>query len=491
MSIITERRESVMRDNNTAQDTLDFLLDKMNPSVKELVIGESLHGDLDFSILSTKGFRFISRIEFTKPGEITTLSNIPKEVRVLSCPDQLLVELANLPPELETLNVEGNDIHTLDLGVFSKLKVLNINDNRIDTLGELPATLEELYANRNGIQILDLKHATKLTILHVVGNDMTRLLHVPPSMVDLVLEDNPLVSIQYVELPDINASEPANAAETNAKDLDYLESLRTYFRMKRQYEEAVREKRREAFDRGHTRTQGTKRAKAFRPKCIHCARPVGTIFEQRDRRYIARCGNTGSPCELKIQLYRGNHTHHESILSMFRERIDEYKDSIIVQKLDTLFGYLSEDKSAEQFKKQLKEYSGDNQTYRELQQEYDDLHMNPHKREMIRAKIRQIYELKTTMKTMLAEYEKEGNEETLAVISDIYVREYLPEIRNLRLLNYEVMEMNTKVRPPDPHIDPRFQSVSPAEYWLFQKDVALTKDVIVSGEPPRVIAFTP
>jgi len=491
MSIITERRESVMRDNNTAQDTLDFLLDKMNPSVKELVIGESLHGDLDFSILATKGFRFISRIEFTKPGEITTLSNIPKEVRVLSCPDQLLVELANLPPELETLNVEGNDLHTLDLGVFSKLKVLNINDNRIDTLGELPATLEELYANRNGIQVLDLKHATKLTILHVVGNDMTRLLHVPPSMVDLVLEDNPLVSIEYVELPDMKASEPANAAETNAKDVDYLESLRTYFMMKKFYEDYQVGLRREAFEKGRTRAHGMKLAKAVRPKCIRCDRPVGTIFEQRDRRYIARCGNTASPCELKIQLYRGNYTHYDSILSMFRERIDEHKDSIIVQKLDTLFGYLSENKSAEQFKKHLKEYSADTQTYRELEQEYADLHMNPHKREMIRAKIRQIYELKTAMKTMLAEYEKEGNEETLAVISDIYIREYLPEIRNLRLLNYEVMEMNKKPRSSDSHIDPRFQAVSADEYWLFQKDVALTKDMIVLGEPPRVIAFTP
>jgi hypothetical protein len=75
---------------------------------------------------------------------------------------------------------------------------------------------------------------------------------------------------------------------------------------------------------------------------------------------------------------------------------------------------------------------------------------------------------------MLAEYDRDGNESTMEVLSNIYVNEYMPEIRNLRMLHYEIMEMN-----------------SPEEdmQQLFQRDVALERDDLVSGEAPRVVAF--
>jgi len=471
MSLITERRESVMRDNNTAQDTLEFMLEKMNPATKELVIGESLHGDLDLSLLETKGFRYVSRIEMTKPGEITTLSNIPKGVRELICPDQLLSEISGLPSNLEVLRLEGNDLHTLDLGELSKLKVLHISDNRIETPGPLPTSLEELYADRNGIRTLDLKPLTKLSILHLAGNDLSRLTNVPPSIVDLHLDDNPMVSVDYAALPtDI----PAETETDVSKKLDYAESLRAYFRLKRKYEENVQIARSQAYYSTRKRSLRAKRAKEAKAKCVQCGRLVGTLFEQRDRRYIARCGSSENPCDLKIQLYRGDYVHRETMLSIFRETMEQHKDKIIMQKLDTLFGYLSEDKSAEKFKKQIKEYSLDNKTFRELQAEYDELHANPHKREMARAKLVQIHELKNTMKAMLAEYDRDGNESTMEVLSNIYVNEYMPEIRNLRMLHYEIMEMNS------PEEDTQ---------QLFQRDVALERDDLVSGEAPRVVAF--
>jgi hypothetical protein len=168
--------------------------------------------------------------------------------------------------------------------------------------------------------------------------------------------------------------------------------------------------------------------------------------------------------------------------------MEEHKDSIIIQKLDTLFGYLSEYQSSEKFKKQIKEYSIDNRTLHELQTEHDELHANPHKLEMARAKLRQIHELKNTMKKMLSEYKTEGDEGILEVISNIYVNEYMPEIRNLQMLQYEIMEVNANIYV-DSSVEEQYQKAPTEEYWLFQRDVALAKDDILSGEPPRVIAY--
>jgi hypothetical protein len=274
--------------------------------------------------------------------------------------------------------------------------------------------------------------------------------------------------------------------ESIVANMDYLESLNQYFSIKTKYETDTKTARLSVLRKARSRKQRVNLIREYRPKCLKCRRPFGTIFEQRDRRYIARCGNAGDPCGLNIQLYRGNNTFSESLVYLFQYQMEITKESIISQKLDTLFSYISEERSAEKFKKQLKEYSIDNTIYKEVLNEFNELHYSPHKRELIRNKITQIYELKNTMKRMLDEFQKDDNLETLRTITDIYIHEYLPEIHNLRLLNYEVMEMNA--------IDESCfrddgETVCPA-LQLFQRDVALPKLEHVSGEPPRVIAFS-
>ena len=479
MSVINEQRENIMRNNNTAQDTLVFLLEKMNPNIKELIIGVSLHGDVDFSVLKINGFRFVSTIRMTKPGEITTVSNLPNEIKVFDCPNQLLVEFTGVFPYLEELNLEGNYLQRMDFTPLPKLKILNLNDNRMSEIQSLPTSLEELYVNRNGTRVLNLKYVSKLRVLHTIGNDMIRIQDVPASMVDLKIEDNPMVDIGYSAMPTTS-----NAVEDEREvqiEVDYVESLHAYFRLKQKYETDRKNLLKKTFEKGRTRKQGSKLAKEARPKCIRCHRPFGTIFESRDRRYIAVCGNKNDPCDLNIQLYRGNYSNREYMLYLFREQMEELKDKIISQKLDTLFSYISEEKSAEKFKRQLKDYSIDNNIYKDLLNEYNEIHSNPHKRELIRNKITQIYELKNAMKQMLTQYESDENAENMAVITDIYAREYLPEIHNLRLLCYEVMEMSETGRSKD--TDDR------KEMQLFQKDVSLAKMDYITGEPPRVIAY--
>lgn len=478
MSAIDEQREHIMRNNNTAQETLGFLLEKMNPNTKELVVAVELHGDLDFAVLPEKGFRYVSVIRFTKPGEITTVSNLPKDLRIFDCPKQRLVEFSGVFPYLEELLLEGNYLRKIDFIPLPKLRKLNINDNRMTEIKSLPSSLEEVYINRNGTRILNLKYLTKLRVLHAVGNDLIRIQDVPSSMVDLQIEENPMVDIEYTAMPRSgDIAEPAS----EQIELDYVESLHAYFRLKAKYDTGRKELLLKAFKKGKTKKQGKKLAKEANPKCIRCSRPFGTVFELRDRRYIAMCGNRNQPCDLNIQLYRGNYANREYMLYLFREQMEELKDKIIAQKLDTLFRYISEETSAEKFKRQLKDYSVDNNIYKDLLNEYTDLHASPHKRELVRNKIRQIYELKNAMKELLVQYEAEENLEIMGVLTDIYVREYLPETHNLRLLCYEIMEMNDTGVSKDPDTN--------TEMKLFQKDVGLAKLDYATGEPPRVVAY--
>lgn len=482
MSVIDERREHIMRNNNTAQDTLAFLLEKMDPNIKELIVGISLHGDVDFAILREKGFRFVSTIRFTKPGQITTISNLPNNIRIFDCPKQLLVEYSGVFPYLEELLLEGNHLRKIDFIPLPKLKKLNINDNHMSELKNLPSSLEELYINRNETRILNLKYLKKLRVLHAIGNDLIRIQELPPTMVDLQIDENPMVDIGYTVNPKSTRTDADVDAYVEAQhELDYVESLNAYFRLKQKYDVERKTLLLKEFQKGKTKKQGQKLAKEARPKCIRCRRPFGTIFESRDRRFVAVCGNKNAPCDLNIQLYRGHHEPREYMLYLFREQMEESKDAIIAQKLDTLFQYISEAKSVEKFKRQLKDYSVDNNIYKELLNEYTESHFSPHKRELIRNKIGQIHELKNAMKQLLTQYETEENAEIMNVLTNIYIREYLPEVHNLRVLSYEVMEMVDTGRSKDTDADKEVQ--------LFQKDVGLSKLESASGEPPRVVAY--
>lgn len=476
--MLEETRESIIRDNNTAQQSLEFLLDKVGPKVQELIFTDILYGDLDFSVLARRGFWNVVKIQFTKPGKITSVVNLPSSLVSFHCPNQLLVDFASTLPYLEELNLEKNHISTINLTPLRKLRVLNLNENRISDIKDFPAALEELYLNNSQVRLIDLRNATKLRVLHANHNKMLRIQNVPPSVVDLQFEDNPMVDVDYSAIP---SNEPENEDDI-VRNMDYAESLAQYFKLKNDYETSLLAKRRAAFSKGRTRKQGTNLAKEYRPKCIKCARPFGTIFEQRDRRYIARCGNVSAPCELNIQLYRGTHYSLEYMVRLFHDLVEDSKEDIIAQKLDTLFSYISETKSAETFKELLKTYSIDNSILKERLNNYNELHYSPHKRELIRNKIQQIHDLKNAMREMLTTFQKENNIEILKSLMEIYIHEYLPEIHNLRLLHYEVMELND--------LD-NFSGKSSnfPVYQLFQQDVSLAKNECVSGEPPRVIAF--
>lgn len=485
--MIEETRQSIIRDNNTAQQTLEFLLDKVGPNVRDIIINDVLSGDLDFSILKTKGFRQVKQIHFTKPGQVTSVVNLPNSLVSFRCPNQLLVNFNNILPSLEELVLEHNHISKIDFTTLIRLKVLNLNQNQltgpIETKYKIPNTLEELYINENQIRLIDLRNNDKLRVLHAVGNKMLRIRNVPSSIVDLRIEENPMVEVDYSAMP---TEENAETSESIVANMDYLESLHKYFSIKTKYETDTKLARLSVLRKARSRKQRLNLIREYRPKCLKCRRPFGTIFEQRDRRYIARCGNAGDPCGLNIQLYRGNNTFSNSLVYMFQTQLEISKETIISQKLDTLFSYISEEKSAEKFKKELKEYSIDHSIYKEALNEFNEMHYSPHKRELIRNKIVQIHELKNTMKRMLEEFAKDNNLETLRTITDIYIHEYLPEIHNLRLLNYEVMEM---IEIDESCVRIEGEDVCPARK-LFQRDVALPKLEHVLGEPPRVISFS-
>lgn len=481
MNIIETQRENIRRDNNTAQTDLMGMLETMDKSTTELIIQESLHGDLDLSYLGEHGFIHIRAIEFAE-GEITGIKNIPESVKKLVCCKNLLSSIENLPSQVEEIDLEYNYLSRFDGSGLDHLITLCLSNNKLVEIEHLPKVLEELYMDNNEVKFIDLMDTIKLRVLHASNNPMLVLEHVPESLVDLKCENSPFVTVD-----EVGGDPSENVRDANAQNLNYLESLTEYFKLKSKYETDAHELRKKTYKEAATKAIGKKLLKQVKPKCVNCKRPVGTIFQLKDERYVALCGdpNAQTKCNLDIQLYRGGFSAMEYMLYLYKEQVEILKENIVREKLNVLFSYVHESTASKMFKKTMEDYNYDSSMYKELYDTYHQMYFDEERKRQIAEKIEKIDGLVKNVKHATDDYLQNKNRETLRDAMKMQIRDVEPEIENLRRLKYELMEMNNMVNVGGSPMNPELMILCS----LFQKDVALSKLDYTFGEKPRVIKF--
>jgi hypothetical protein len=478
MNIIKQQREDIIRENNTAQASLLDILESLNKRADTLDIREPLHGDLDFSVLKELEFNNIKSI-ILEEGEVTNINNIPEGVTILKCPKNMLFSLENLPSSLTQLEIPYNYLTTIDLSVLQKLQILDIEHNILTTLENFPPELTEIYCQNNQLSHLDLNGLEKLNVLNISNNNITIIENLPENITDFQFENTPSIEFRNSHvLPEMNGGKKTEE-ESTQQSINYAEGVDKYFKLKSAYETKLYKAQKNAYESTNNKKTGRKKAQLVKGACIGCKRKVNTQFLRQKNRYIALCGDTENPCNLNIEIYHGYYTTNDIALYVMKEHIDNVKDRIIEQKLDTLFSYVSEADSIQQFKKSLEDFNQTNAMFLKLTDAYNENHNNEHKKELIQKKKGVIFMLTERLQTLLDEYKKTENRELIKTAIRLQVDDLLPETRNLRLLMNEHMEINEIEK-----------SKGVSEYHLFRRDVPFTKDDYTTGEQGRVIKFS-
>ena len=120
------------------EETNNFLEEKikkienLNKTAQRIRIIEPLYGDIDFSILAEYGFSTIKDITLSK-GEITSITGLPKILMSLSCVDNLLTELIDLPRGLRNIDIAHNCHNAVPIEVMKKpeFERFKINKNKV------------------------------------------------------------------------------------------------------------------------------------------------------------------------------------------------------------------------------------------------------------------------------------------------------------------------------------------------------------------------
>ena len=84
-NIVKEEIQSIINENNIAQEQFHEILQGLNNEITELHVDDRLHGVLDLSILQENNFLNITSITFEE-GELTDILNIPDNLEKLICP---------------------------------------------------------------------------------------------------------------------------------------------------------------------------------------------------------------------------------------------------------------------------------------------------------------------------------------------------------------------------------------------------------------------
>uniref|UniRef100_A0A6C0K0V2 Uncharacterized protein n=1 Tax=viral metagenome TaxID=1070528 RepID=A0A6C0K0V2_9ZZZZ len=487
MSIIYNRREEIIRDNNTAQDELEGMLSRLDPNTKQLIISTPLHGDIDFATLTRSGFRNIETIRFEEPGEITTIKNLPDSLHVLKCNNQLLIGLFELPPFLEELDCDYNYITEFSGDKLKNLAKLHISHNRLEKLDGLLDNLEELYCTNNKLQLLNLDGLDKLKVLHVSENPTLVIEHVPEGLVDFKSDNSPFAVVRYdgVQEPGGDTTIGKMNEVHYENKIDYLEALNVYFKLKKNYEESFFSAKQHAFRSAKSKTAAKRLAALVKPKCINCRLPGGTIFEHKDDKYTAVCGvpEVQNKCNLNIQLYRGHFSDEENILYIFKKGVDEVKEKIVRQKLDTLFDYVSDKVAAQRFKKEVENYNFESSIYNEILQSYNEKYYSKTKQDAINEKTEAINQLIDQYNSIIDDYKNNPeNNELLRDAIRLQTRSITPEMENLRRLKNELNEVIIDIDTVG--------NTYTIKSSLVQRKITLANMDITLEEPPRVVKFS-
>lgn len=475
MSFIEEQRKNIIAENNTAQSDFLDLLDHLNPQISDIIVREHLSGDLDFTVLKECNFTNITSLQFAA-GNLTSLKNIPDGITKIICQDNLLIDLADLPDSLVELNVSGNGLKHIEWSKnINALKELNVSRNQFSTISELPTSLETLKCENNILKLLNLEGIENLKVLHCSNNPLLVIEHFPDTISDLRMENNPLTEIHRLNEREGEGHGNKDDEDDGEIRADYAESLNTYFELKTEYNNNVYDMKKSVFKKAKSKKAARLMMAELKPKCINCNRPVGSIFNNDGRTYIARCGDPKHPCNLDIRIYAGEFSQIDYLLDVFMNEIEDNKENIIKQKLDTLFNYISEHNAISIFKKRLDEFTETNAFLKELKDEYVSIFFNEDKKEKIQKKIESISRVQERFNDLIVKYKATDNRELLQDAMVIYVDEIKPEMENLRLMKHETMEV--------------YKAKDNMTYHLFQRDYRLDKLDFTFGAYPKVLKF--
>ena len=221
------------------------------------------------------------------------------------------------------------------------------------------------------------------------------------------------------------------------------EALNEYFSLKSRYEDKIKDvKENILLHADWSKQEKRKKYREYKPSCIHCNRPGGTLFQitssgkKGGRMYVAKCGILANPCNLDIQIQFGKYIAVQEYLTLLQQEIDTYKHVIIQNKNKLLFGISTPDQVFQEFEDLKENISLASSLYEGVLEEYIQKIENPEKKKERMREITNYYILVDEIKQCIQKFNETKEKSFVTDAVNIYVTSIQPLVDKLRALKY-------------------------------------------------------
>ena len=240
------------------------------------------------------------------------------------------------------------------------------------------------------------------------------------------------------EIKSKSKSISSNSIQSNSSEIEFLERLDEYYRLKNKYDTVIKEKKNSILkDENLSMKQKREKYKLLKFRCINCERNVNTIFDINDGILTAICGDKISPCKLNIKLNRGKYLDIRTLIDVFGSGAEDVKEEIISTKLDLLFGYENEQSTIKKFTELKKVLEEDLETAAEYVTTFLGIITNQKNQENLQNKLKLFYHNINTIKSTMKEFDETGVLHLIKDVISLYTTELKPLLVDINRLQYQ------------------------------------------------------
>jgi len=388
-------------------------------------VNESLDGPIDLFSLHDSD---VEELHFVD-GTISQLENVPRGVKKVVINGNKLKEIPR-SPNLVHLEANDNELTHVNLKDLNNLVSLYLNNNRINDIQNIPASLKVLYISGNELRNLDLNGANSCTTVNCLNNMMLEQIIRGKQFSDpyFKLEKDPHTRIIMM----------SGGAKSS---IDVKTAVENYYKLKKQYEDNKTKVIEKIKNKEISKQKKIKEIRNAQFKCVNCGKEGGTIFKKDDSYLKAICGNKMDPCKLNIKILSSMTLSENDIREMEAE-VNAAKQNIIKLKMETLFGYITEEESIKKFEKNveiIKKNSVLNTPKFELQND------------SIKKKMDTVYAEMANIRELLNEYGTTNNKRLLKDIALKHqtINDILTVVRSIKYPIHEVVQETVYDRVDD------------------------------------------
>ena len=232
-----------------------------------------------------------------------------------------------------------------------------------------------------------------------------------------------------------------------------LDEMNNFYRLKTKYEESYNiDKKRIINNPQLSWKEKRKEFKKLKSKCVNCKRKGGTefkIFYNKDpnsdssstKRIAKAFCNADGPnrCNLNIEIDFDNKSNLNTELQAAEEDIKRLRNTIIIDKNDSLFGYISIPTALEKFDKIKEELEEATILYEmQLNHIFTFIETKEKKAEIKQLKL-DIYSSIQKIKTYIEKYNQDKNNTFITDLVTLYQVELMPNLKDLHKFMYSYM----------------------------------------------------